>query len=428
MYRYFGLILFLFFVGCANKQIDVGQKSFEKEDEYIVKALLAKSDKDYNSSIHYVNLLYNETHKNIYKKELIELSFLNKEYNQTIELSKKYLNNFKIHDETVEKYLILSMLGLKEYKKALNTSKLLLKKNRSLQNYNFIAYTYLKLKDYKNAIKYFKSMYAIKPSEDIVLEIGHILIKNLNNANEALSYYQTHIRQHGCQKRVCLQMLSIYKFMYDTPNMIAIYKKLIKKYNDPLYKKALLELYVSQKRYKDAIKLLKNSQFPKEWLLNLYEITKDYKDASKISYQLYKETKKNEYLYDYAVYKFESSKKTKKDAKELIKTLSPIVDKLHSSLAYNYLGYILIDYDFNYQKGIELVKKALKIDYFDDYIDSLAWGYYKLHKCKLAYKTIKQIKNPKAKEILEHIKKIKRCKNDTTKNHKKNRRRFKHKN
>jgi tetratricopeptide (TPR) repeat protein len=419
MYRYFGLIaLIIFFVGCGKK-IEIGEKSFEKEDEYIIKALVSKVHGDYNVSKYYVDLLYNFSNKNIYKKELIELNYLDKDYNKTIFLSKDYLQNYTIHDELVEKYFILSLFGLNKNREALYKSKILLSKNRTLQNYNFVAFSYLSMNDYENAIKYFKSMYAMNPSEIIVLKIGDILIKNLNNANEAISYYQTHIREHGCQKRVCLKMLAIYKFMYDTDNMIEVYKKLISKYENQEYKKELLNLYIVEKMYDKAISLVKKSNFPKELLLNLYEAKQDYKKASKLAYQLYKKTKAKSYLYKYAIYKFESSKKEDVDVEDLVNVLNKIVDELNSALAYNYLGYTLIDYDIDYKKGIELVKKALKLEVHNDYIDSLAWGYYKIKECKKAYQIIKQIKNTKSKEILKHIEKIKRCNDDIEKNNRK---------
>ena len=428
MYRYFTIItLILFLTGCGEN-VEVTQKKFEKEDNYIIKALLAKNRGDYNLSKHYVKLLYDKTDNPVYKKEFIKLTYLNKEYNKTIQLSKNYLDNFKIHNAEVEKYLVLSEFALKDYKQALKISKLLLQKNRSLQNYSFIAFSYLKLKDYKNAIKYFKSMYAIKPSEIIVLKIGDILIKNLNNAKEALSYYQTYIREQGCHKAVCLRMLAIYRFMYDIPNMIAIYEKFIKTDNNPIYKKNLLNLYIQSKMYNKAIKFIKENNYPNEWLLELYEVKKDYKNSAKVSYKLYKTTKAKVYLYKYAIFKFQASKHTKQDAKELVKTLLPIVDKLNSPVIYNYVGYILIDYNINYHKGISLVKKALKVKPNNDYyIDSLAWGYYKLHKCNLAYQEMLKIKTKKEKDIQEHIQKIKRCKNDFKQNYRKNKRKIKNK-
>jgi hypothetical protein len=58
------------------------------------------------------------------------------------------------------------------------------------------------------------------------------------------------------------------------------------------------------------------------------------------------------------------------------------------------------------------------------YIDSLAWGYYKLHKCKIAWDIIKNI-DTEDKEINKHKKLIKRCLDDFRKNYKKNERKLK---
>jgi len=90
----------------------------------------------------------------------------------------------------------------------------------------------------------------------------------------------------------------------------------------------------------------------------------------------------------------------------------------------NYLGYILIDYDIDPKKGIELVKQALNYKPHEwAYLDSLAWGYYKLHNCKKAYEIIKKIK-VKDPEVIKHKKIIRRC-YDTRKNNKKNKRKSK---
>jgi len=46
------------------------------------------------------------------------------------------------------------------------------------------------------------------------------------------------------------------------------------------------------------------------------------------------------------------------------------------------------------------------------YLDSLAWGYYKLGNCKEAYKIIKKVTKLEGgddKEVVSHFKKIKKC-------------------
>ncbi|HIP62343.1 MAG TPA: hypothetical protein EYG98_07275 [Sulfurovum sp.] len=58
----------------------------------------------------------------------------------------------------------------------------------------------------------------------------------------------------------------------------------------------------------------------------------------------------------------------------------------------NYYGYALIDHDVNIDRGIELVKIALKEKPKNTYyLDSLAWGLYKKGQCKEAYKIMKAV-------------------------------------
>jgi tetratricopeptide (TPR) repeat protein len=83
------------------------------------------------------------------------------------------------------------------------------------------------------------------------------------------------------------------------------------------------------------------------------------------------------------------------------------------SVYLNYYGYTLIDKNMDVKKGLELVKKAL--EYQPDnsyYLDSLAWGYYKLNRCKEAYEVMKRVvdmEGLKEDEIREHWDAIQKC-------------------
>jgi hypothetical protein len=113
------------------------------------------------------------------------------------------------------------------------------------------------------------------------------------------------------------------------------------------------------------------------------------------------------------------------DLKNLEYNLYFLISKNRDPKYLNYLGYILIDYDINPKNGLVLVKEAVKKEPNDmAFLDSLAWGYYKLHNCKKAYDIIKNIKSNDT-EILKHKNLIRRCYEHFRKNHKKNRRKFK---
>ncbi len=76
----------------------------------------------------------------------------------------------------------------------------------------------------------------------------------------------------------------------------------------------------------------------------------------------------------------------------------------NDSEAMNYLGYVYIDKNINISKGIELIKKALKINPANLYFqDSLGWGYYKLHKYKKALFFLKKAGRSGDPTILKHL-------------------------
>ena len=61
------------------------------------------------------------------------------------------------------------------------------------------------------------------------------------------------------------------------------------------------------------------------------------------------------------------------------------VDSLKNATYYNYYGYLLIDHELDVKKGMALVQKALNLEPKSPYfIDSMAWGYFKLGDCQKA--------------------------------------------
>ncbi len=94
------------------------------------------------------------------------------------------------------------------------------------------------------------------------------------------------------------------------------------------------------------------------------------------------------------------------DIKKL-KEIAPQIEKItpKNYLDYNNIGYILIVSEVNIKKGIEYVKKALQEKPMEPmFLDSLAWGYYKLGKYKKAYEIIKEAmaNGGNFSEIYEH--------------------------
>ncbi len=99
--------------------------------------------------------------------------------------------------------------------------------------------------------------------------------------------------------------------------------------------------------------------------------------------------------------------------KRVIAKLQEVIETKKEGMYLNYLGYLLIDHDIDVKKGIEYVKEALKIEPDSIYyLDSLAWGYYKLGDCKEAAKVIKRVENIDGsdnEEVVKHIEAIEKC-------------------
>ena len=75
---------------------------------------------------------------------------------------------------------------------------------------------------------------------------------------------------------------------------------------------------------------------------------------------------------------------------------------------------MLFDFDMDVKKGVYLVKKALEKESNNiAYIDTLAWGEYKLKNCKEALKQMKRVVDEIGTDdydIKLHWDKIKECK------------------
>lgn len=82
--------------------------------------------------------------------------------------------------------------------------------------------------------------------------------------------------------------------------------------------------------------------------------------------------------------------KLEQATKERQQILAKTKDKedAQDAFFYNFLGYSLIDYDLDIKRGMDFVRKALALDSGSVlYLDSLAWGYYKLGNCLEAKKS-----------------------------------------
>jgi predicted Zn-dependent protease len=186
------------------------------------------------------------------------------------------------------------------------------------------------------------------------------------------------------------------------------------------YIQTFIASLLEKKDIKKAIKFLEETKLDQERLINLYYQDRQLDKALKLTKKIYQQTKNPELLGKIAMYRFELATNKREVMKHVIANFELALSSGINNASYqNYYGYLLIDYDIDIKKGLELVKQALtQAPNNIAYLDSLAWGYYKLNECEKAKKVMQKVvamaglNDP---EIKLHWNIIKDCKKDKKK-------------
>lgn len=423
MSSYSRLILFILIllssIGCANQNNIV--KSNPKVDLYIMLALDSEKNSDYKNSFQYYRELYNITKEENYLKKSIEHSFRSKQFQTMNTLSKIGFQEFPKNKEYFWHQIIISLHSLGKEKEAITEAKNLIKEFQTSQSYELIAKIYYASKEYASSLKYYESAYALNQNQTTLIQLTNILYAYLNKKDVALAYLETYLQTKGCSAKICNKLMLIYQEQGNVNGMLSILNRMYTKYkNKPELSKTTLfiqKLIISLLEKKDinkAIDFLEQTGIDQTKLINLYYQNRELKKALMLTKKLYKKTKKPDLLGKIAMYRFELAPNKKKVMKNVIANFELALSSGINNASYqNYYGYLLIDFEIDIKKGLNLVKDALKTAPNNiAFLDSLAWGYYKLHQCKDAYRVMSKVvvaAGLKDKEIKKHWDNIKKC-------------------
>jgi len=386
-----------------------------EEYKNIIYALYYESVYKFDKAYEIFEKLYRDTGKLDYLLEALKLATDMKKFDKAKSLAEEGIKKFP-GNERLEEFLTVLYLKEADFKKAKDLALKLLKKSKTQKRYEYLAVAYLGLADFKNAAKYYKKAYEIDQNEIVLRKLVTILSEYLDKKKEAVSLLEKHIKKNGCSHIVCTQLVDIYLKDKNIEGVISTYKKLYEKTGEKIYLERIVELYVYQNEPKKAITYILATGDNEDLLIELYIKIKDYKKALEVAKSSYEKYGSSEMLARVAILEYESAKiKSDKLIKDVSlkfeKAFKDLEESANKALYYNYYGYLLIDHDIDIKKGIEYVKKALKIEPDSVYyLDSLAWGYYKLGKCEKAYEIMdKIIDRTDEDEIIGHYKKIKEC-------------------
>lgn len=423
-YIFFTFIVISFF-GCAPIQPQVAQttqasnkKSFEQEDAFILFALRAEQLGDYKSAASLFETLYEKSNKKEYLYRALQNDLSANEFDLLI--SKVNQENELTHEDDffLLRLKVLSLIGLQKYNEAKTEALALVQSTADANDYLLVSDIYIQLQEYDTAVRYLESAYAKEYNEKLLDKMSIILYLNLQRQKDAIAQLETHSRIHGCSSLICLRLIAFYSNENNIEGLLSTSLRLYTlEPSDDLAKK-IVQIYAYKKDYIGMMSFLEKSQSDDNALLSLYVSTKKYQKAYQLAQKLYKKTADLHYLAQSAIYEYEANpdKSDTKILMQVIKKLQDVVVDLPNPLYLNYLGYILIDHEIDVNKGIEYVNMALESEPNSIYyLDSLAWGYYKLGNCAEAKRVmyeLLELDDSDNEELISHIELINKCTNN----------------
>ena len=412
---------FLLFVfsGCMGifphlEEVKSNAKMFAEEDAYILIALRAEQVQEYNASSSIFNTLYEKSNKKEYLYRSLENSLEAAEYEKVISRVDA-LQGTSYDDFVLVRLKIAALLQLQKTNEAKVLAITLVNKSNDVNDYMLVSDIYIQQKKFDTAMKYLESAYAKNYSEKVLDKMSIVLYVNLERKKDAIAQLETHTRVHGCSGLICSRLIGFYSNENNIDGLLSVYLRLYAMdFSDEISSK-IVQIYGYKKEYVKLIGFLESTQSNDVLLLQLYMNSKNYAKAFPLAEKLYMKTGEIVYLGQNAICEYESSanKKDKPMLERVIKKLKNVVLIDKSPLYLNYLGYLMIDHEVDVKNGMTYIKSALRIDPNSAfYLDSLAWGYYKLGACEKAltimYKALK-LEGAYDPEVLLHLKAIQNC-------------------
>lgn len=418
MYKIFLLVcMSILFSACTamhEEKPAANQKAFDAEDTYIVFALRAEQVKNYTTAANLFEKLYAKSLKQEYLYKSLENRYLAKEYETVIKLVDRYTNN-TLEDRKLARYKIAALAESGDTQQAKMLAIALAKETKAAKDYILTADVYSKDHQYEEALKYLESAYLKEYNEKLLDKIAIILYVNLSRKTEAIAQLETHTRMHGCSERICNRLIGFYSNENDIDGLLSVYKRKYALEHERAIAKKIIQIYSYKRDYIKLMSFLEQSQEDNELLLQLYLSAKNFKKAYLLADKLYKEEGALDYLGQSAIYEYEAQKKQldKKVLASVVDKLTKVIMHNSDTLYKNYLGYILIDHEIDVKKGMKYIREVLKVKPKSGYyLDSLAWGYYKLGRCYKAKQLMLKVKTLEGgddPEVDLHIKKIDEC-------------------
>lgn len=427
-------LLLSIFTGCSvkdttldnkDKQIvfkKVELKNFDLEDLFIMYAIESENQRMYyNAKELYLNLFENTNNYEYLVKHLTLATQL-KEFSLVKDNTSKYMMEDIKEEEIILRLYTFSLFKLQEKEKSILNAEKLISKYKNDINYELLGSIYLEDKNFLKAYEAFSNAFLINNSSNTLLTLTNIQFFSLQQKEEAIKKLENYIEQNEYNFNLSLQLLTFYEKDESKQRLTNLLKRMFVFYKNSDNQLLLNKTKTLFLKYlvNDDVNLLINfweeNGEEDDILLNLYGMTNQSSKAYKLLNKLYVNSDNMDYLAQQAILEFEMAQDKKTVLNEVISKFEKVLETLDNHVYQNYLAYILIDFDLDVKKGLILVSKALEKDPSNvAYIDTLAWGEYKMNNCKSAYYYMKQVVDEiglEDEEIKLHWEKIKECNSD----------------
>ena len=392
------LLLSLFLASCAGTNPDLNtlkanQKAFAEEDAYILFALRAEQVHENKAASQLFTTLYEKSGKKEYLYRSLENDLIAKEYEEVIRIIDE-VSDSSFDDYTLVRVKVIALMELYKLDEARTLATELVGKSSAVNDYLLVSDVYIKRQEYDTALKYLESAYIKDYNEKILDKMSIVLYVNLQRKKDAIAQLETHTRMHGCSRLICHRLIGFYSNENNVDGLLSVYLRLYSVDKSEEIAEKIIQIYSYKKDYIKLMDFLEESKSDNKALFELYSFTKNYNKAYLLADELYAKTGDINYLGQSAIYEYESAndKNDKKLLESVVDKLEKVVQTDTNPLYLNYLGYVLIDHNVDVKRGMKYIEKVLLVQPNSSfYLDSLAWGYYKLGKCK------------KAKEIMNRV-------------------------
>lgn len=385
------------------------------EDTFSLYALDAQMRHKYHRASTFFDELYKQTSKKEYLYQSLQMLEQANDINMLSKHTTEALHKFP-EDEILQRYKIIVLLKEGQYAEASQKAFIQSEKSQKSPDYLLYGETRLKLGDYAGAVEGLKKAYVLNYDETTADRIALIQYAQLDQKSEAIKFLKEHIGIHGNSQILGKRLGSLYADSGALEDAALMYEQTYDAFKEQSTAEEALKIYIYQKDFSKMTTLLEKSELNDPLLLDLYVRVKEFDKASALAQKLYEREDNPLYLAQSSVFKYEGA--SNRNDPTLI---SDVVDglkranlELEEPLYLNYLGYLMIDHDLNVTEGMGYVRRALeKQPDSPFYIDSLAWGHYKLNECVEALRLIKQVESmigTDEDEVRDHLRAIEKCK------------------